>query len=239
MQKKIIAVCCLILAVTLVFASCGNKYQMIEANGVLHPVVTDAEGNTEVNGEGKLAVYVTDAHGDVVTNADGSIQKHYVEMPDIIINDKSNTVETSVYKLSMPEGWKPSENGIFYKKDTNEKCYVQVVLVKQLNANLLETFEGYMDMVKFQNHDAAEEVKKTYPDVVMNEDTGTLSNGTPTVNLSYLIKDETGAVGHYAYDIYFCIEDSVYKVNYICVDGAGYDETFDIKSVAEQNLIIK
>lgn len=239
MQKKIIAACCLIVAVTLVFASCGNKYEMIEANGVLHPLVTDAEGNTEVNIEGKVAVYVTDAHGDVVTNADGSVQKNYVELPDIIIHDKNNMVETDLYKLTMPEGWEPSENGTFCKKGTDQKCYVQVVLVKQLNANLFETFEGYMDVVKYENHNAIEEVKNSYPDAVMNEETGALSNGMQTVNLSYLIKDETGAVVHYAYDIYFCDEDAVYKLNYICVDGVGYDETFDIKSIVEQNLIIK
>lgn len=239
MQKKIIAACCLIVAVTLIFASCGNKYQMIESNGILHPVVTDADGNTEVNEEGKLAVYVTDAHGDVVTNADGSVQKNYVEMPDIIVNDKDNVVETSLYKFTMPQGWEPGENGVFYKKNTDENCYVQIVLKKQLSTDHFETFDSVMNQVIFENQQAVEEVKKTYPDAAMNIEEGTLSNGAETVNLSYIIKDETGVVAHYAYDIYFCIEDAVYKVNYICIDGVGYDETFDIKSVVEQNLIIK
>ncbi len=239
MQKKIIAVCCLILAVTLVFASCGNKYQMIEANGVLHPVVTDAEGNTEVNGEGKLAVYVTDAHGDVVTNADGSIQKNYVELPDVIIHDKNNMVETDFYKLSMPEGWELNKNGIFFKEGTDRNCYVQVMAMKELDSNLFETFGGYIDKVKYESTTVLEEMKKTYPDAAMNEETGVLSNGAETVNLSYIIKDESGAVIHYAYQLFFCIGETVYSANYTCINGVGYDETFAFKSIIEQNLIIK
>lgn len=239
MQKKIIAVCCLIVAVTLVFASCGNKYQMIEANGVLHPVVTDAEGNTEVNNEGKIAVYVTDAHGDVVTNADGSIKKNYVEMPDVIIHDKENVVETPVYKLSMPTGWEPNQNGIFFKEGADRNCYVQVKAMKELKADLYETFGGYLDKVRFENSAVIEEMKKTYPDSVMNEETGVLSNGTETVNFSYIVKDQSGAVIHYGYEVYFCIGETVYSAGHTCINGVGYDETFDFKAIVEQNLIIK
>lgn len=239
MQKKIIAACCLTVAVTLIFASCGNKYQMIETNGVLHPVVTDAEGNTEVNEDGQIAVYVTDSSGDVVTNSDGSAQKNYVDFPDVIVNDKNNTVETSLYKLTMPEGWEAGANGIFYKKGTDDSCYVQIVLIQQLSTDHFETFDSVMNQIIFDNQQSVEQVKATYPDTVMNVDEGELSNGSETVNLSYIIKDEAGTVIHYAYDVYFCIEDAVYKVNYVCLDGMGYDEAFDLKSVVEQNLIIK
>ena len=55
MQKKIVAVSLVILMVALLLASCGNKYLMGEINGVERPLVTDAEGNTEIDNEGKIA----------------------------------------------------------------------------------------------------------------------------------------------------------------------------------------
>ena len=114
MQKKIVAVSLVILMVALLLASCGNKYLMGEINGVERPLVTDAEGNTELDDEGKIAVYVTDAKGNIQYDADGNPEKRYYDLPEKLI--KGNTLETSAYKFTAPDGWTLKENGIFYKR---------------------------------------------------------------------------------------------------------------------------
>ncbi len=237
MQKKIIAACCLTVAVTLIFTACGNKYQMIETNGVLHPVVTDAEGNTEVNEDGQIAVYVTDSSGDVVTNSDGSVQKNYVDFPDVIVD--GNSVETLDYKFTMPSDFEPNDMGVFYKKGTDSNCSAKVVFVQTADADSGETAETVFNENAALNEEYIEQVKATYPDAVMNVEQGALADGTQYYAAEYIIKDETGAVIHYAYSAYFGVGDSVYLANYVCINGIGYDESFDFRTVVENDIVIK
>ena len=109
MQKKIVAVSLVILMVALLLASCGNKYLMGEINGVERPLVTDAEGNTEIDNEGKIAVYVTDAKGNIQYDADGNPQKNYYKLPEKMVNGQ--TLETLDYKFTMPKGWTLKDDG--------------------------------------------------------------------------------------------------------------------------------
>ncbi len=86
MQKKIVAVSLVVLMIAVLLASCGNKYLMAEVNGVERPLVTDADGNTEINDEGKIAVYVTDAKGNLQYDSNGEPQKNYFALPEKMIN---------------------------------------------------------------------------------------------------------------------------------------------------------
>lgn len=235
MQKKIIAVICVLMMLTVLLASCGNKYLMAKINGVEYPLVTDAEGNTEVNGEGKIAVYVTDAKGNLQYDSDGNPQKNYYNYPMVITDGL--TINTHAYTFTMPSGWELQDNGIYYKKGTDQKCSVQIVQSATLKEG--ETFDEVLDRNIVTNQGYIEKVKATYPDASMNVTNITFSTNYNGKYIEYLIKDPDGKVVHYAALMYFCIGEDIYSANYMCDGGAGYDVDFNFSKILETNLVIK
>ncbi len=234
MQKKIVAVSLVVLMIAVLLASCGNKYLMAEINGVERPLVTDAEGNTEIDDEGKIAVYVTDSKGNLKYDSDGNPQKNYYTLPDKSINGQ--TLETLDYKFSMPDGWTLKDNGMFYKDGTDDKSYVQCV--KDTTLENSETFESFLQQEQSEQQQIVDKVKEQNQDITMTVTEGTLQSGEPVVFFAYEMKDDSGNVSYYGVSAYVNIGDSVYSANYTC-DGTSYDESFDFMGVFSSSFIVK
>lgn len=234
MQKKIVAVSLVILMVALLLASCGNKYLMGEINGVERPLVTDAEGNTEIDNEGKIAVYVTDAKGNIKYDANGNPEKNYYDLPEQTV--KGNTLETLAYKFTMPDGWTLKDDGTFYKDGTDDKCYVQCIKDKTLENS--ETFESFLQQEQSEQQQIVDKVKEQNQDITMTVTEGTLQSGEPVVFFAYKMKDASGNVSYCGVSAYVNIGDSVYSANYTC-DGTSYDESFDFMGTFSSNFVVK
>ena len=235
MQKKIVAVSLVILMVALLLASCGNKYLMGEINGVERPLVTDAEGNTEIDDEGKIAVYVTDAKGNIQYDEEGNPQKNYYDLPEKTVN--GNTLETVAYKFTMPEGWTLKDDGVFYKKGTDDKCYVKCLKDATLKEG--ETYEGYLTQQYNMQNEFIEKIKKQYPDSSINTFQKQLLSGESVTLFEFSVQDDSGAILFYGVSAYINIKNDVYSVNYTCDGGVGYDESFDFIGLVCSNLVIK
>lgn len=235
MQKKIIAVSLVVLMISVLLASCGNKYLMAELGGVERPLVTDAEGNTEIDNEGRVAVYVTDSKGNLQYDADGNPQKNYYALPDKSINGQS--LETLVYKFTMPDGWKLKDDGVFYKDGTDDKCYVQCIKDKTLDE--LETYDLFIAQKEADQQVVIDKFKEQYPDTTMVITTGNLTDGKEVTFFTYTIKDSSGAIIHYAVSAYVNIGEDIYSANYVCDSGVGYDESFDFMGVFSSGFVVK
>jgi len=235
MQKKIVAVSLVVLMIAVLLASCGNKYLMAEVGGVERPLVTDADGNTEVNNEGKVAVYVTDAKGNIQYDDAGNPQKNYYALPERMINGQS--LETLAYKFSMPDGWTLKDNGYFYKDGTDDKCYVQCV--KDQTLGDFDTYESFIAQKEVDQDQIIEQFKTQYPDTTMVITKGNLTDGKEVTFFTYTIKDASGAIIHYAISAYVNIGEDIYSANYVCDGGTGYDESFDFMGVFSSNFIVK
>ena len=117
MQKKIIAVAALMLALVLLFVACGKGPTIVTKEGYEYPLVTDEEGNTVVNENGDLVIYVTDENGKYVEDANGEPQTNAVTFPDQIVDGK--TIETSLYSWTLPDGWSFDDDGKAVKDGTD------------------------------------------------------------------------------------------------------------------------
>jgi hypothetical protein len=235
MQKKIVAVSLVVLMIAVLLASCGNKYLMAEINGVERPLVTDADGNTEINDEGKIAVYVTDSKGNLQYDSNGEPQKNYFALPEKMINGQS--LETLAYKFTMPDGWELEDNGVFYKDGTDEKCYVQCV--KNCTLGEFETYDLFISQKEAEQQQYIDEFKKQYPDTTMVITSGNLTDGKEVTFFTYMIKDDSGAIIHYAVSAYVNIGEDIYSANYVCDGGVGYDESFDFMGVFSSGFVVK
>lgn len=238
MTKKIIAISCALVMLVLVFAACQKKPQTTTINGEEYVLVTDAEGNTVMSSDGMLKAYVLDEKGYIVTNQDGSNAEKLVSLPNnTIIGDQ--TVSTDEYSLTMPKGWTATDAGQFTKDKTDGKCFVLLGLEYDLEANQT-TFAEFV-----QNYRASEELteaefKKNRPGLQIDttyEDT-TLGGHQASIT-STKITDETGKLIHYALIYRYEYNGQVYRLNYACIDGVGYDENFDFVSYVNENYVIK
>ena len=137
MEKKIIAVACVLVILAVTLAACGSKYLVItDEHGYTHLAVTDAEGNTVLDENGDIQVYVTDESGDPVTLENGAYDVAAVTFPDAVAD--GDTLETPDYTLTMPDGWTASDSGRFYRDDT-ENVYLQITNFGELEDQTLDT----------------------------------------------------------------------------------------------------
>lgn len=243
MNKKILAVALALLFIVTAFTACKTKLDMTEINGVEYPVVKDKDGETIVNQENQVAVLVTDRAGEVLTYADGEDQTYWLQLDGDYVAD--NQVQGKLYILGVPSGWKGYDNGKVIKNRTDDKCYIKFNKCTTLKDD--ETLEMYLDVIDSENESIGEaindpvlmaELIKTNPAAAVYENckyTCEKKNTTISGNLScqvrvYKIADEKGNVIHYAENYYFAFDGVVYSVDYACVGGEGYDESFNFET---------
>ena len=54
-----------------------------------------------------------------------------------------------------------------------------------------------------------------------------------------IVTDSEGKVIHYAENFYFTVAKTLYSVNYACMDGVGYDETFSFSNYVAESFTFK
>lgn len=236
MTKKIIAISCALVMLVLVFAACQKKPQTTTINGEEYVLVTDAEGNTVMSSDGMLKAYVLDEKGYIVTNQDGSNAEKLVSLPNnTIIGDQ--TISTDEYSLTMPKGWAVSDAGFFTKDKTDGKCTVKMGFADSLDKI---TFGEYVQNDRSQQEVLAAEVTKNQPDYnvdLKNEDFEL--DGHQASAGTYKITDGQGKIIHYAVMVFYSYNNQAYYINYSCVNGEGYDESFDFLAYVKENYVIK
>lgn len=236
MEKRIIAVVCILLLLVSILAACGKKTTM-EIDGVEYAIVTDDEGNTVVNDAGDIVVYVTDANGEYMTDANGEKQTNVVDFPDKVIGDM--TVETSDYKFTMPlKGWSMSSRGLFIQDNTDDCVLLSVKsLGKMADGQTLDTIA---ERDKSDNEANMEEIKKTYPDSSINVSDVQITDRNVTAKVvEFVVKDNDGNMVYYAHGTYYIADGQLFKVEFICNDGKYYDPELDLIAVINEGLTIK
>lgn len=236
MIKKILAVVLAAVLVVLCFAACGKKPKKEDVYGVDQPVAYNDNGYAIFNDEGFLRVYDTDEKGNIKYDSEGNPEYKYYDVGGSYVHDE--TLETPGYAFKMPSGWKVKDNSTFTKNGTDGACNVKIILAEHTSAEL--TFEQYVDMNKIKNEETVNQLKESGSDVTMDTELFTLGQTqSPAYAATYLVKDADGKVMHYAVSIYYLYQSDIYLINYICEDGAGYDESFDFLSYVKENFVTK
>ncbi len=231
MQKKIIAVCCLILAVTLVFASCGNKVIIKGSDGKKYIAVTDNEGNTVTDANGNIEVYVTDADRKYVTEENGESKKAILTFPEAI--SKKDSIETAGYILTALEGWEIDSSGTRLRKNVGN-AKIEIDNLGELADG--ETLESFAQEQMQPVITIGERAKEVYSDVTYSI-TPTQFNGKDAQLIHLCIKDSNGVVLDTSL-LHFVLGNNVYKVLYN-TDAEGYDASFDFMTEMQSHIQLK
>lgn len=249
MEKKIIAVALVLVLMVTAFVGCGQKYKTTNIGGEEYLLETDAEGNTIVEGN-QLAVVVTDSDGDIITYENGENQTHYINIPGSLVID--GLVRGKNFTLEILDGWTSTDVDRINKDKTDNKCYIQFAETYVLKDNekfseiFAATDKANEDMMAVINDEAKlQELIKTNPDAAkylggkctIDMSTGTFtSKAYPCRIYKTKIVDKNGSIVHYAENHYFIVSKTVYCLTYACVDGKGYDNTFDFGGYIAQSF---
>ena len=247
MNKKIIAVICVVILMASVFAACGKKPETVKIGGSDVIPVTNEKGELVTDKDGKYAYYVTNEKGEKVTAEDGSPNINYKEnignTPIIYNNKMIVTLDESLAKFTfnIPDGWKANGgNGRLYKDGTEMKCCISVAKAAEVSGE--NTLAAYIDQLNVANNEMATKINagefknsNLAKATMSNEKTTYL--GCEAVILRYTIYGNNGEIVNHAEDIYFVgSDDVIYNVGYICENGVGYDANFNFVSWANNNV---
>ncbi len=251
MNKKILALALAIVFIATAFTACKKGPELTEINGNEYPLETNKDGETIVNEDNQIAVLVTDRNNEVLTYENGENQTHWVQISGpLVIEDKLQTKE---YTFGIPEGWEGNEiSGRVVKKGTDGQCYIQAVKVATLKGE--ESLDMYLESVDAQNTAIAEafaDEEQMNALIEQNPDIAeykgckyTIAKNTrmlTSVSLNcqvrtHKIVDKDGKLIHFAENYYFVADKSIYKLDYICEGGNGYDESFNFSSYIAENF---
>lgn len=236
MEKRIIAVVCILLLLVTALVACDKKTTM-KIDGVEYAVVTDDEGNTVVNDSGDIVVYVTDEAGEYVTDNSGEKQTNLVDFPDKVVSDM--TVETGNYRFTMPlKGWRMTSRGLFIKDNTEDCVLLSVKSLGQVVAG--QTLDTVAEKDKSDNAANMAEIQKTYPDSSINvSDVQITAQNVNAKVVEFVVKDNDGNMVYYAHGTYYIAGGQLFKVEFICNDGKYYDPELDLIAVINEGLTIK
>lgn len=254
MNKKILALALAIVFIATAFTACKKGPELTEINGNEYPLETNKDGETIVNEDNQIAVLVTDRNNEVLTYENGENQTHWVQISGpLVIEDKLQTKE---YTFGIPEGWEGNEiSGRVVKEGTDGQCYIQAVKVATLKGE--ESLDTYLESVDAQNTAIAEafaDEEQMNALIEQNPDIAeykgckyTVAKNTrmlTSVSLNcqvrtHKIVDKDGKLIHFAENYYFVADKSIYKLDYICEGGNGYDESFNFSSYIAENFTFK
>lgn len=250
MEKKIIAIALVLVVMVTAFVGCGQKYKTTKVGNNEYLLHTDAEGNTIIKDDQLVAV-VTDRDGEIITYENGENQTYYVPIPGSLVID--GIVRGDNFTLNILDGWTSTDYNIIFKDKTDNKCYIKFEkIVKELKKD--ETLATYLEKVDknnqdiidaFSNDELMDKLVKDNPAVEKFRDcTFTIEKGETVISKDNIpcqfrinkIVDKDGNVVHYVENYYIVLNKAIYKLDYACEDGVGYDEEFDFKSYANQNF---
>ncbi len=237
MEKKIIAIALVLLVMATAFVGCTEKRDTTKINGKEYILYTDKEGNTVINDKNQVVAVVTDENGEVITFANGEDQTYFVQINSGLVAE--GEVAGANYRLKIIEGWEGNADGRLYKKNTDNKCYIQFNKLMEFEDG--QNLATYLDAIDQQN----EQLKDGLPQAEgMEGSTLTIDKSQKIITADslqaylyvYKITDKDGKVIHYAENYYFAVAGTAYKIDYACQDGVGYDETFDFGRYVNTNV---
>lgn len=231
MNNKIIAVICVVLMLAAVLAACGKKPTIRAKDGKEYLLVTDAEGNTVVDGNGNLVVQVTDTDGKNVTDENGENKTAILTFPEAI--SRNGSVETASYILTAPEGWSLESNGTKLRKKVG-KATIDIADLGNLPEG--ETLESYAKEQMLVVAALAEEAKTEYSGTVSSMEAAQFS-GREAQLMKLCIKGDSGVFQN-SEMLYFLYNNHLFKVLY-SADAEGYEETFDFMAELQTHLQMK
>ena len=250
MNKKILALALAIVFVATAFTACKKTPELTKINGKEYPLETNKDGNTIINDENQIAVIVTDKNGEAIKAGDGENQTHWLQINGpIVIEGK---VQSGKYSLGIPSGWEGEEiSGRVVKKGTDGDCYIQVKKIRKLEKG--ESLETYLEQIDAQNTAIAEAfadeeqmaaLVAQNPDYeafvgskyTVAENSVLLPDGTHSLSRVNKIVNKDGDIIHYAENYYFLDGKEIYKLDYICENGNGYDEGFSFPQYIEEHF---
>lgn len=149
MNKKIIAVFCVMILMMSVLVACGKtKVPTIMYKGMEYPVATDESGNTIVDESGYIAVYVTNAKGKYTEDSDGARFTTWVNFPDRLISE--NKLENAEYNFIAPDGWTLNSTNQSLAKNADDTMEIDLIRVSSDGTMLKEYYEEYLEQTKAQ-----------------------------------------------------------------------------------------
>jgi hypothetical protein len=253
MNKKILALALALVFIATAFTACKKGPELTEINGEEYPLAQNANGETIINEDNQIAVLVTDKNKEVLTYSDGENQTHWLQINGpLVIQDR---VQTKEYSLGIPKGWQGNEiSGKVTKDGTDGKCYIQLMKVDSLKGET--TIETYLEEVDAQNTAIAEAFEDEeqmdaliaqYPGYAaykgckytFAKNTAMISSGLNANVRVHKIVDKNGEVIHFAENYYFVANKSIYKLDYICEGGTGYDDEFNFRQYISESFTFK
>lgn len=128
MSKRIIAILTVItILFVCVFAACEKKEkEELYADADKYEFVTDENGDRVLSDDGRFVVYATDEKGKYVTDENGENVTGVRQFEPIL---EGNVFEDYGFKITIPEGWKASEEkgNVFENQKLGITCDVDVV----------------------------------------------------------------------------------------------------------------
>ena len=176
MEKRIIAVICVLMLLISLFAACGKKTIIKGKNGMEYVAVTDEEGNTVLDENGDILVYVTDADGKYVKDENGNRQTNSIDFPKYIVD--GTALVTPDYKMTFPKGWTVTNTGRG-TPTTVDKTYLEINNLGK--TDVTRTLDSFFNEELSLTKEICEEVKKANPDTkyIVTEQKITENNWMP------------------------------------------------------------
>lgn len=243
MNKKIIAVFCVVILMASVFSACGNKGYLLmkDENGNEHAYVTDENGSTVLNEQGDIRVYQTDEHGKIVKDENGKPKENSVKKPKVSVNS-DGSVTSSIFTLSPINGWVGDKTGKLVKKGTEDKCYISAEYYTEETDE--RTFSVVTDEIISNNKGVVDAINTgDYKDQGLEKgevETNRFNyKGYSAVYMSYTLYSNDVKLIHHAENIYIVTDKGeIYCISYVCGDGVGYDKSFNFLDWANTNIEI-
>ena len=233
MNKKIIAIALIFVLVVTAFTACKAKYTVEKINGVEYALVLDKEDNTIINDEYKVAVYITEEDGNIYKDADGETHTNWIQLQGSIITD--DAVKGENYELKCITGWHTGEYEKIIKDETSDSCYIQLNKAEAVSKDY--NLKSYIEEIDKQNIDYEDLLAKEGYTITINKEEKTItSRHLSCIAYQYKIVDKDNKVIHYAENYIFTTSKTIYSVDYVCLNGVGYDESFDFESYLNVNF---
>lgn len=235
MNKKIIAVLCVVVLMASIFVACVKKPKepTITINNQEYILATDAEGNTIINENGDIAVHPNN-NGEIITNENGEPQTNYVEVPEKIIFN--NKIETKTFSFNIPEGYTAQEDGRIKANGSSDVSYISISLQQELDNE--EDYTAFMTAQKNIAKGIYDEIKKD-AEVKADLDVTTKKITSKDIDSDVIVFNAEGKGEEYhTINIYFVYDGNIYSAFYCCNDET-YSEDFDFVKFVTENLTWK
>lgn len=205
MKKQVLAIMLATLLILMTFAACGKKYLVYtDQDGVEHPVLTDAEGNTMVNSFGQIVVGVTDSRGHLVTDENGENETRAIVFPSSISG--KNVYETPNFKWEVPEKIWYFDGNKLLKKDSAVYADISIASDYETLAELEEAMDKQIDAI----------VSQSNGQITSEKSEGFIEAGPRVLQYKYTINDQDGNLYEQRSDIFFATADgTIYRLLFV------------------------